>query len=320
MRKKQLKRMIAGIWTAVFVAMGSMTAFAAGDSVTVEGNGSDAAGTQVVAGYQDKDLFSNMKNLVPGDTISNTVTLSNKSSRAVTIYMKAFSEFTSEDGVTAVREGSEAFAEGKTFRKDLLDQIEMSLKLGDQIIYRGSADGNAPAEGYQALTAGDYGLSLGSFEAGQTEELVVTLTLPGHAFDNTFADRFDAVDWVFCVEGTTPTPPDPDPGPKPDPDPNPDPRPDPRPDPVGPDDGDGDSEDDGDYNPPITIIPDPEVPLGPYTGGSGDSNVLILDEDVPLASLPKMGDAGIHGYVFGILLVLLAASGAVYLKKRLNRS
>ena len=55
--------------------------------------------------------------------------------------------------------------------------------------------------------------------------------------------------------------------------------------------------------------------------GPGDStNVVIADPETPLASIPKMGDAGISGYAFGASLALLAAGGAVYLRKRLARS
>jgi len=69
----------------------------------------------------------------------------------------------------------------------------------------------------------------------------------------------------------------------------------------------------------VTRITDSEVPLGQWTG-DGDSNILITDPDVPLASLPKLGDTGIIGYVFGIMLALLIACGALYMRKRYSRS
>lgn len=288
MKMKHLKRMMAGVWAAVFVAMSGMTALAANDTVDVIGSGRYASDTEAVIGYQDKDLFSNMKELMPGDTVSNTVVLSNKSRRGVSIYVKAYSGFTSQDGITAVRGDSVVTAEGKTFRGDILDQITMTLTLGDTVIYRGSADGESPEEGFQSMAAGDYGINLGHFASGSTQNLKIELTLPGPTFDNSFANTFDAVDWVFCVEGTTP----------------------------GSSGGGGG----GGNGSTITPITDSEIPLGPWTGDGGDSNIVITDPDVPLGMLPKMGDSGIHGYVFGILLALVAASGSLYLKKRLNRS
>lgn len=169
---------MAGFWAAAFVGMSSMTALAA-DSVDVNGSGRYAGDTDVVVGYQDKDLFTNMKELMPGDTIDNQVALSNKSSRAVTIYLKAYADFTSADGTTAVRDKSTASADGKTFRNDILDQIEMTLKLDDKVIYEGSADGVKPKAGYESMTAGNYGIALGSFAAGTQKNMVITLKLPG---------------------------------------------------------------------------------------------------------------------------------------------
>ena len=297
MKRKNIKRIVAGFWALAVVGMSSMTALAA-DTVDVSGSGKYAGETDIVVGYQDKDLFSDMKNLMPGDTVENQVALSNKSTQAVTIYLKAYPGFTSADGETAVRDGSQASAAGKTFRDDILNQIEMTLKLDDKVIYEGSADGASPKSGYEAMTAGDYGLNLGSFAAGNQKNMVITLHLPGPVFDNGFVDTFDAVDWVFCVEGTTPSGGGGNP-------------------PGG--GGGGGHDRDRSPNPgpgTVTEIVDSEVPLAPWTGEDGDSNIVILDSSVPLASIPKMGDTGTGGYLFGILLALLIACSALYMRKR----
>ena len=300
MKRKNIKRIMAGFWALAVVGMSSMTALAA-DTVDVNGSGSYASDTDIVVGYQDRDLFSNMKDLMPGDTIDNQVALSNKSSRAVTIYLKAYPGFTSADGITATREKSEASAAGKTFNDDILNQIEMTLALDQTVIYKGSADGATPEAGYEAMTAGDYGLNLGSFAAGDQKNLTITLHLPGPVFDNSFVASFDAVDWVFCVEGTTPS----------------------GGDGGGGGHGGGGGGGGGNDRTPsgpgpgtVTEIVDSEVPLGPWTGADGDSNVVILDSSVPLASIPKMGDSGISGYAFGILLALLISCSALYMRKR----
>ena len=283
MKKNIIRRIIAGFWAAAFLGMSSMTALAA-DTVDVKGSGKYASTTEVVVGYQDKDLFSNMKELMPGETVSNTVAMSNQSSRTVTIYLKAFPDFTSADGEIAVRYKSEASVNGKLFKDDILDQIDMTLTLGQKVIYKGSADGKAPDNGYEAMTAGDYGITLGSFTAGQRETLKVDIVLPGEAIDNAYENSFDAVDWVFCVEGTTPS--------------------------GGSGGGGGGGG---------SSIKDSNTPLGPWTG-DGDVGVLITDPDVPLAALPTLGDAGVSGYMFGIMLALLIACSALYLRKRCSRS
>ncbi len=294
MKINDIKRLVAGFCTIAAMTVGSTTALAA-DTVDVTGSGRYADSTQVVVGYQDKDLFSHMRDLMPGDTVSNEVTVSNKSGRSVTIYLKAYSDYESSDGITAVREERTVSAEGKTFRADLLDQIAMTVRLGEEVLYKGSADGKNPEEGYSSMTAGDYGISLGSFYAGEQQTLTVELTLPGPAFDNSFASRFNAVDWVFRAEGTTPSG-------------------------GGGGGGGGGSDNTGNpsYKTSPTIIEDSDVPLDQWTGNQDGTNVVITDPDIPLAAIPKMGDEGIGGYVFGISLALLLAAGALYLRKRLG--
>lgn len=297
MKRDKIKRLVAGFCTMVVMTVGSMTALAADtDSINVEGSGT-ASGSTHVQVYQDKDLFSNMKELMPGDTISNQVTVANTSSRSVTVYLKAYPEFIgSADGLEATRVRTEsngalstASADGKTFRSDILDQISMTLKLGDEILYQGSADGVNPDEGYAAMVDGDYGISLGSFAANTQETMTIELTLPGPAFDNSFESKFDAVDWVFCVEGTTPS--------------------------SHHGGGGGSNTGNGRYNPSGT---DTSSSLEDITGEDG-TNIVVTDPGASLASIPKLGDTGISGYVFGIAAALLLACTAIYMKKRLGR-
>ena len=296
MTKQQLKRIAAGFWAAAFVAMSSMTALAA-DAVEITGSGSGADDTKVVVGYQDKDLFSNMKELMPGDQISNTVAMANLSSRPVTLYMKAYSEFESADGgktafrkrteTSAAEEFSVAEAEGKTFRGDILDHAVMTLMLGEKTIYKGTADGSRPETGYPALTNDDGGICLGSFAAGQRETLTITLKLPGAEFDNSYADSFDAVDWIFYAEGTTP----------------------------GSNEGsNGGHGGGGGSSGGKHTVSDSVTPLDPWTGG-GDSNILITDPGMPISLLPKLGDEGMGIQAAGMLLALLAAVGAYVMRK-----
>lgn len=300
MKRDKIKRLVAGFCTMVMMTVGSMTALAADtDSINVEGSGT-ASGSTHVQVYQDKDLFSNMKELMPGDTISNQVTVANTSNRAVTVYLKAYPEFIGEASssvATRVRTESNqgistASADGKTFRSDILDQITMTLRLGDEILYEGSADGEDPVNGYAAMVDGDYGISLGEFASGSQQTMTIDLTLPGPEFDNGFADKFDAVDWVFCVEGTTPSSHH-----------------------GGGGGGGGSNTGNGRYNPSGT---DTTSSLEDITGEDG-TNIVVTDPGASLASIPKLGDTGISGYVFGIAAALLLACTAIYMKKRLGR-
>lgn len=293
MRSSKIKKMIAGFWALTVAVTSCMTALAA-DTVDVTGSGRYASETHTVVGYGDQDLFSDMKERMPGDVVSNNVTIANKSNRAVTIYMRAYPDFSSADGITAVRDGSSASAVDKTFRGDILDQISMTLKLGEQVIYQGSADGQKPEAESAAMTDPDYGLKLGSFAAGAQQTLEVMLELPGPIFDNTFADSFDAVDWVFYVEGSTPS--------------------------SGGGGGGGGGGGTTGHRAVSTVSTDSGMPLGPWTGQEEGPNIVIADSGTPLAGIPRLGDTGVSGGVFGILLALLAACTALYTKKRLSRS
>ena len=274
---------MAGFWAATFVGVLSMTALAA-DSVEVNGSGRYADDTKVVVGYQDKDLFSGMKDLMPGDTVEKQVSLSNKSNRSVTIYLMSKADFTSDDGIVAVRDKSKASVPGKTFNDDIMKQIEMKLELDGTTIYEGSADGVTPKSGYEAMAAGEHGLSLGSFAAGTQKNMKITLNLPGPTFDNDFAERFAAVDWIFCVEGTTPS--------------------------SG--GGGGGGGGGGSSHSKKNV----SSGQGPGSIGTDVSDKVDIVDDIPLRVLPKTGDTGITGYVFGILLAILIACGALYMKKR----
>ena len=302
MKRDKIKRLVAGFCTMVVMTVGSMTALAADtDSINVEGSGT-ASGSTHVQVYQDKDLFSNMKNLMPGDTISNQVTVANTSGPWVTVYLKAYPEFIgSAVGLEATRVRTEsngalstASADGKTFRSDILDQISMPLRLGDEILYQGSADGENPDEGYEAMVDGDYGISLGSFASNTQETMTIELTLPGPTFDNSFESKFDAVDWVFCVEGTTPGSSG-----------------------GGSSGGGGGGSNTGNgrYNPSGN---DTSSSLEDITGEDG-TNIVVTDPGASLASIPKLGDTGISGYVFGIAAALLLACTAIYMRKRQGR-
>lgn len=274
MRKIQLKRMMAGLLAAAFVAMSSMTALAA-DAVTVSGTGKYKESTDVKV-TQDKDLFSNMKNLMPGDHVTNTVTVGNQSSRLVTLYMKAYPVFGSEDDILAkggYQENSTASAEGKTFEETLLDMADMTLSLDGTVIY----DGKASSVG-TGLADAEKGICLGHFPSGTEKTLTIELSLP-ITLDNSYVNSFDVVDWIFYAEGTTPS-----------------------------DGGGGGSGGGG----------------GGGGGGksrpSSDPGVLIEDPEVPLGILPALGDLGVTGYLFGILVLLLIACGALYMRKRMSRS
>lgn len=65
----------------------------------------------------------------------------------------------------------------------------------------------------------------------------------------------------------------------------------------------------------VTIDPD-AVPLANLPNEDGADNLLMIDdEDVPLAALPKTGQSGTNGLVFFLSSMMLAAFVAVTKKR-----
>lgn len=288
---KKIRRAAAGICTAAMMALNSVQSFAAAPLVMraleVDYNHRAEGGFTVSA--QDKDLFTNMKNLVPGDVVENTVDITNNSGQSLTFYVKAYPDFTAS-GEGARRDGGALVTEeGKEFQSDLLDIMKMNITKEDGTYLYGDRDFSQPASGKGTeFEESEYGIVIGSIPAYSSETLTVTVKFPGAELGNDYADKFDAVDWVFYVEGT---------------------------DSHGGGGGSGGGGGGGTpTGPGMIIITDDEVPLASGVPGDGDVNITIEDGAVPLGALPQTGDetpilpvVAVLG-VSGIILLYLGSS------------
>lgn len=302
MKKVQTHKLIAMICAAAFLIQGSMDAYASTRPGHLMAT-ADIGGTVDVTGRdmtvnagKNRDLFSKMKNLMPGAQVSNTVKITNNSSDAVTFYLKAYSDYVS-DGDGAVRaDGASAesvMVDGKEFKDQLLGEIDMTIQMGDAILYQG------PAAGEGELVTGDYGISLGSVAAKSAETLTVQITLPGESMTNEYASSFGAIDWIFIAEGTSTG------GTS-----------------GGSEGGSGGNTGGGPGGPGTVIetIEDTEVPLAGMFPGGDDVLILIEDEGVPLANLAKTGGAMLYLQQVSIILVLLIIGLVLVDRKRRHRT
>lgn len=129
------------------------------------------------------DFFSNLGQMMPGDILSDEITLRNTTnSDAEFFFRTAFSDSLSDEAV------------------DLLEQIFLEITLGDELLYRGRLKSTALEEA----------ISLGIYKSGETESFQFTLYMP-EALTNTYALRETSVKWIFSVENeeleiTTPPP------------------------------------------------------------------------------------------------------------------
>jgi len=205
MKLKNLKKKGFSFLLVLLMVMGlSVTAFAAESTVTFESGriiafapGSD---------YTKSDLFDNFKDVMPGDTLSETITVQNNSNDCdyIKVYMRAvlhddtgnpISDEVFEELRSDARRGADTELE---YMYDFLSQLSMTVKNGTTVIY------NASPDELDGLTDNVY---LGTLRKGETLKLDVELNVPIE-MGNEYANRIGEVDWVFVVEGfDDPTPP-----------------------------------------------------------------------------------------------------------------
>ena len=184
--KRTCKTIFSLVLTLLLTVSLATSAFAA-SSITFKGF-SDGFDFQPGSEYTETDLFDGFKNVMPGDTVTDTITFTNEATDCdyVNLYMRA--EAHDEAGNLLSEKVAEK--ESVATMTEFLSQLSMKVWNGTELIYDASPD---QLDGLQDNTL------LGTFRTGDTTTLKVELTVPIE-LDNRFANRVGEVDWIFHVE------------------------------------------------------------------------------------------------------------------------
>lgn len=171
---KMINRISCILLVLVMVLAMSVTAFATevDGSVTYEGNANKFI-FEPGSEYSPTDLFTNFKGVMPGDVLTEQITVTNAKSTGmkIKIYMRAL----------GAQEGTDKF----------LEQMTLTVKKNaDAVLFE------APANETAQLT--DWVL-LGTLSAGGKATLDVELNVP-ITMGNEFANEIGYLDWQFKIE------------------------------------------------------------------------------------------------------------------------
>ena len=167
----KLKRFTTCVLVVLALLFGSLTAVAANGNVTYSGD----AGEFIFQPGSDQsvtDLFPGFKDVMPGDTLTQTILVRNDASDKVNvkIYLRALG----------------AHEESREF----LSQLTLVVRAGDSELFHAPSD--------QTAQLSDW-VELGGVGSGGEVALTVMLQVPV-TLDNRFMDTAGYLDWQFMVE------------------------------------------------------------------------------------------------------------------------
>ena len=184
---RTMRALFSLVMTLVLVVALATPAFAATPSITYKGQ------KDQFVFDPSTDLFRNFKGVMPGDTLEQSITFTNKStdSNYVKLYVRAVAHDTSNPLTKPVKE-NETIAS----MEDFLSQLDMEVYCGKKQIFKASPD---------ELGGMKNKVLLGTFKKNASATLTVKLNVPIE-LGNEYANRMGEVDWIFTVEAFKGTP------------------------------------------------------------------------------------------------------------------
>jgi len=170
-----MKRFLSLLITLLVVCISCISVYAAQGNVTYDGNSQNFI-FEPGSKYSPTDLFPNFKDVMPGDSITQEITVKNEASNKVKvkIYMRSLGAHTESN--------------------DFLSQLKLKVakSASDEMAYMFDAAANESAQ----LTDR---VELGTLYSGGEVGLDVVLEVPKE-LDNTYKQKVGYLDWEFKVE------------------------------------------------------------------------------------------------------------------------
>lgn len=185
---KKTRKAIISLVLMLLMAMSlTSTAFAASPTIEFKGF-SEGFDLQPGSEYTKTDLFGDFRGVMPGDTVTETITFTNSATDCdmVDLYMRAVPHDETANPLSPAVAAETTAADVAEF----LSQLSMKVWNGKELIYEATPDK------LDGLKENQF---LGTFRTGDTAQLRVELSVPLD-LDNKFANRVGEVDWVFHVE------------------------------------------------------------------------------------------------------------------------
>lgn len=184
---RTMRALFSLVLTLVLVVALAAPAFAATASITYKGQ------KDQFVFDPSTDLFRNFKGVMPGDTLEQSITFTNKStdSNYVKLYVRAVAHDTSNPLTKPVKDN-----ETIPSMEDFLSQLDMEVYCGKKQIFKASPD---------ELGGMKNKVLLGTFKKNASATLTVKLNVPIE-LGNEYANRMGEVDWIFTVEAFKGTP------------------------------------------------------------------------------------------------------------------
>ena len=147
---------------------------------------------------EDKDLFQNFKDVMPGDSRDQTLTIKNENQNEVGIWVYALpadiTDFSDVDGSTAEHQ--------KVLSDDLVDKLTITItkQSTGEVLYDGKLVGKDDPYNMQSP---ENALYLGQYSQGESEDLLLTLHVPAE-LDNYYDDAIAKIEWIFVCSYDVP--------------------------------------------------------------------------------------------------------------------